>query len=154
MSGGRLERSQDNRMLGGVCGGLGEYLGIDATFVRLFFLLLVFGEGAGVLIYFVLWLILPPEESPASSLGSNVNRGAQEISERAREIGRSLRQGPSASNQQVSLIVGGALVIVGVIYLIDNLNLAWLGWLRFNVLWPAMLIVGGAFLLVRYLRGE
>jgi phage shock protein C len=150
----RLTRSQDNRMIGGVCGGLGEYLGIDATFVRLFFLLLAFGEGAGVLIYFVLWLILPSEENPESSLGSNVNRGAQEMSDRARELGGSLSRGPRASNQQISLIVGGALVVVGVIYLIDNLNLAWLGWLRFNVLWPAMLIVGGAFLLVRYLRGE
>jgi phage shock protein C len=150
----RLTRSQTNRMIGGVCGGLGEYLGIDATFVRLFFLLLAFGEGAGVLIYFVLWMILPPEGSQEGDLGSNVNRSAQEISERARELGKSIRQGPGASNQQISLIVGGALVLVGVIYLIDNLNLAWLGWLRFNVLWPSMLILGGAILLLRYLRGE
>jgi phage shock protein PspC (stress-responsive transcriptional regulator) len=150
----RLTRSQTNRMVGGVCGGLGEYLGIDATFVRLFFLLLAFGEGAGVLIYFVLWMILPPEGSQEGDLGSNVNRSAQEISERARELGQSIRQGPGASNQQISIIVGGALVLVGVIYLIDNLNLAWLGWLRFNILWPSMLILGGAILLLRYLRGE
>jgi len=150
----RLTRSQTNRMIGGVCGGLGEYLGIDATFVRLFFVLLAFGEGAGVLIYFVLWMILPVEGSPQGDIGANVNRGAQEVSERARELGESLRQGPGASSQQISLIVGGALILVGAIYLIDNLNLAWLGWLRFNVLWPAMLILGGVILLLRYMRGE
>jgi phage shock protein C len=150
----RLTRSQTNRMLGGVCGGLGEYFGIDATFVRLFFVLLVFGEGAGLLIYFLLWLILPVEGSQVGDLGSNVNRSAQEISERAREIGAGLRQGPGASSTQVSRMVGGALILVGVIYLIDNLNLAWLGWLRFNVIWPIMLILGGAILLLRYLRGE
>ena len=150
----RLTRSQSNRMIGGVCGGLGEYLGIDATFVRLFFLLLAFGEGAGVLIYFVLWMILPPEGSQEGDLGSNVNRSAQEMSERAREFGQSIRKGSLASNQQLSLVVGGALILVGVIYLIDNLNLAWLGWLRFNVIWPSMLILGGAILLLRYLRGE
>jgi phage shock protein C len=150
----RLTRSQTNRMLGGVCGGLGEYLGIDATFVRLFFVLLAFGEGAGLLIYFLLWLILPVEGNQVEDLGNNVSRGAQEISERAREIGAGLRQGPGASSKQASLMVGGALILVGAIYLIDNLNLAWLGWLRFNVIWPVMLILGGAILLLRYLRGE
>jgi len=150
----RLVRSQTNRMLGGVCGGIGEYLGIDATFVRLFFVLLVFGQGAGVLIYFLLWLLLPAEGAPGQDLGGNINTSAQEMSRRARELGSDLRQGPGAMSQRASLIVGAGLILVGLIYLIDNLNLAWLGWLRFNIIWPAALIAGGIVLLVRFLRGE
>lgn len=55
----RLIRSERNRMLAGVCGGLGEHFGVDPTLVRVAFVLLgVFG-GSGVLIYLVMWLIVP-----------------------------------------------------------------------------------------------
>lgn len=61
----KLYRSRENRMLGGVCGGLGEYFDIDPTLVRLLF---VFGAflgipGALTLIYLVM-LILVPQEAP------------------------------------------------------------------------------------------
>jgi len=53
-------------MLGGVCGGLAEYLGLDPTVVRLVFLLLFFLGGQGLLIYLIMWLIVP--EEPVSPL--------------------------------------------------------------------------------------
>ena len=61
----KLYRSRENRMLGGVCGGLGEYFDIDPTLVRVLF---VFGAflgipGALVLIYLVI-LVLVPQEAP------------------------------------------------------------------------------------------
>jgi len=61
----KLYRSRENRMLGGVCGGLGEYFDIDPTLVRLLF---VFGAflgipGALALIYLVM-LIMVPQEAP------------------------------------------------------------------------------------------
>jgi phage shock protein C len=57
----RLYRSRDNRMIGGVAGGLGEYLGMDPTIVRLIFILLAFGVGSGVLAYLVMMLVVPEE---------------------------------------------------------------------------------------------
>jgi phage shock protein C len=62
----KLYRSNENRMLGGVCGGLGEYFDIDPTLVRVLF---VFGAflgipGALVLIYLVM-LVMVPQEAPA-----------------------------------------------------------------------------------------
>ena len=57
----RLYRSRDNRMIGGVAGGLGEYLGIDPTIVRLLFILLTFGVGSGVLAYLIMMLVVPEE---------------------------------------------------------------------------------------------
>lgn len=55
----RLYRSRTEKMLGGVCGGLGELLDIDPTIVRLVFVLLALWGGSGVIIYIVLWLIAP-----------------------------------------------------------------------------------------------
>lgn len=153
MAESRLLRSQSNRMVAGVCGGLGEYLGIDPTFIRIFFLLLVFGEGAGVLIYMVLWILLPAQGS-AGGPESTIQQNAEEISTRARELGQEMSAGLRGNNRQVSLLVGVALVLIGSVYLLDNLNLAWLAWLRFSTLWPVLLILGGAVLLYRYLRGE
>ncbi len=92
MADSRLTRSRSNRMVAGVCGGLGDYLGIDPTFIRIFFLLLVFGEGAGVLIYMVLWILLPAEGS-AGDPGSTIQQNTGEISTRARELGQEMSAG-------------------------------------------------------------
>ena len=58
----KLYRSRKNKMLCGVCGGLGEYLGIDPTVVRLLVVLLSLScLGMGVIIYFVAAFIIPEE---------------------------------------------------------------------------------------------
>lgn len=56
---GRLYRNTDDKILGGVCSGVANYLNIDPAIVRLLFALLVFGAGTGVLVYILLWIILP-----------------------------------------------------------------------------------------------
>ena len=55
----RLYRSKDERMLAGVCGGIGEYLEVDPTLIRLAAVLLAFAGGPGFIAYIVLWLIVP-----------------------------------------------------------------------------------------------
>lgn len=56
----KLRKSRTNKMLAGVCGGIGEYLGWDPTIVRIIFLILVFSSfGTMVLFYFILALIMP-----------------------------------------------------------------------------------------------
>jgi phage shock protein C len=57
----RLYRSRDNRMIAGVAYGLGEFLGIDPTIIRLLFVFSVFLGGSGVLVYFVMMLVVPEE---------------------------------------------------------------------------------------------
>jgi phage shock protein C len=63
----RLVRSTSDRMLGGVCGGLARYFGIDATIVRLVFVLAVL-SGLSPLIYVILWVVMPQEGAPAPSV--------------------------------------------------------------------------------------
>jgi phage shock protein PspC (stress-responsive transcriptional regulator) len=56
----KLRKSRTDKMITGVCGGIAEYLGWDATIVRVIFTLLVFSSfGTMVLIYFILALIMP-----------------------------------------------------------------------------------------------
>ena len=58
----KLYRSKSDRMLGGVCGGLAQLLDIDPTIVRVVFVFLALLGGHGVLLYLILWLIMPPED--------------------------------------------------------------------------------------------
>ncbi|MCE1252971.1 MAG: PspC domain-containing protein [Anaerolineae bacterium] len=55
----KIYRSQTDKMLSGVCGGLAEKFNIDSSLVRLIFVLLAIFGGHGLLIYVILWLILP-----------------------------------------------------------------------------------------------
>jgi phage shock protein C len=57
----KLYRSLNNKMLGGVAAGLGEYLNIDPTIVRLGFVALALMGGPGLVVYLIMWLVVPPE---------------------------------------------------------------------------------------------
>lgn len=58
----KLYRSRTDKMIAGVCGGLGQYLSLDPTLIRLIFvLLLLLGVGTGLLIYLIMMIIVPLE---------------------------------------------------------------------------------------------
>ncbi len=58
----KLYRSNTDKMIAGVCGGLGTYFNVDPTLIRLIFaLLVVFGVGSGILLYIILAIIMPLE---------------------------------------------------------------------------------------------
>ena len=57
----RLTRS-NNKMIGGVGAGLAEYLDIDPTIVRIVWVLMVLFAGFGILLYIILWLIMPKQQ--------------------------------------------------------------------------------------------
>jgi phage shock protein C len=61
----RLRRSRTDRMLGGVCGGLAESLGVDAAVLRIGLVTLtVLGMGVGVVLYAAVWLLAPETDEP------------------------------------------------------------------------------------------
>ena len=146
----RLFRSQKNAILGGVCGGLAKYLDVDAVLVRLFFVLLALGNGIGVLIYFLLWMIVPLEgQKGLASLEDNIRIGSQEIAERTLEMRQDLAEMVHGRGSRMWLALGSALILLGVMLLLNNLHLPWLRWFNFDVLWPLVLIFGGLALLLR-----
>jgi phage shock protein C len=88
----RLYRSESNRMLGGVCGGLGEYFSIDPTIVRLLFAVtFLFGFGSPGLLYLLLWIVMPNESRLQSGEPYRFSDGVQEMSEKTRQVVNDVR---------------------------------------------------------------
>jgi len=61
----KLYRSRTNRMIAGVCGGLGEYFNIDPTLIRLAVVFFSLWWGGGILLYFIAWFVIPEEPETA-----------------------------------------------------------------------------------------
>jgi phage shock protein C len=100
----RLTRSLLDRMLGGVCGGLGTYLGINPWWVRIAFSALAFFTfGTGILVYIALWLALP-EQTLADIQTQRVGGGGGRV------------------HPETLVLIGGGVIIIGVLVLALNLG--------------------------------
>ncbi len=64
----RMYRDPDNRVIGGVCGGIAAYLDWDPVIVRVIFALLIFAGGFGLALYGILWIVLPEARTTAQKL--------------------------------------------------------------------------------------
>ncbi|MFC3908129.1 PspC domain-containing protein [Legionella dresdenensis] len=60
-SGKRLYRSRTDRMIAGVCGGLATYFEMDPSWVRILFILFLLLGGCAILVYLIMWLVVPKE---------------------------------------------------------------------------------------------
>ena len=68
----RLYRSRTNRKIAGVCGGLGEYLNIDPTIMRLIYIMVIlFSVGLGLIDYVLMWVVMPEEPERGSRVVDN-----------------------------------------------------------------------------------
>ena len=94
----RLTRSRTESMLAGVCGGLGEYFGVDPVIVRFIFVIVTLTSGLGVPVYLVLWLIMPkaspgsPPPTAPHNFGSEVAQLGQQFGQEAAQFGREMRE--------------------------------------------------------------
>lgn len=131
----RLYRSQTNKMLAGVCGGLAEYLNVDVTIVRLVWILLTLVGGSGIILYILAIFIIPQK--------ALVNDDPVSV--------------PIKKSTNAGRIFGFIILAVGIILLLDNLDI--FSFCRFwDISWefvlPAILIITGIYLLVRQKKTE
>lgn len=121
----RLYRSITNKIIGGVCGGLGEYFDVDPVLVRVITVLLFLATGFGILAYIIAWIIIPK---------------------------RPLDVVPVPANHEYSswskYLPGLILMAIGVILLIRE-SWFWFDWEDF---WPVILIAVGLLLIFRRSR--
>lgn len=73
-------------MIGGVCGGLGEYFNIDSTIVRLIFALIVIYGGSGLILYIILWIVVPSESNTKDTPEKTIEKNKGEIKEKAKGV--------------------------------------------------------------------
>lgn len=124
----QLTRSRDDRVIAGVCGGLGRYLGIDPVLVRIAALLLIFAGGAGLVLYVIGWVAMP-DEPEALSIG--LERSSSETA-------------PERTGG--ALVLGAVFVALGVFFLVDAI---WADFLSWRYIWPVALIAVGVAVLLR-----
>lgn len=129
----RLVRSDMDKMIAGVCGGLAAYLGIDPVLVRLAFVILLLASGVGLAIYVILWIVMP-----GAALGN------PEI----RIMDEEVYTDPSTLKGRFSpaATVGVLLILFGAFFLLSQMG----GVPGF--IWPLILIAAGVYYLVRRAR--
>ncbi len=96
-----LMRSRNEVMIEGVCGGLAEYFHIDPVIVRLIFVLVTLTSGVGLLVYPVLWLVMPKSGAPARSDPAMLPYNAEEWRQRAHAFGEEAAQVGQQFRQEI-----------------------------------------------------
>ncbi len=139
----KLYRSIKNRYVGGVCGGLADYFNVDVVIIRLlFFVALVIG-GGGLLAYIILWIVVP--EEPATRY-YNARQNYEDDEREEKPPYEESHPNPESASEQSrkgNLIGGLILVVIGVLFLINNFVTD----IDFGDLWPVLLIIAGIVVL-------
>lgn len=136
-----LYRSETNKVLGGVCGGLGEVFGIDPTVVRAIFALATLFGGSGLLFYIILWVIIPSESKLSRSSDENVRENIQEMKLRAETFTKEFGERGDSSKT----IFGVLLLVFGGMLLLGNFGYAYL--FNFQKLWPLLIVILGIYII-------
>lgn len=87
----KLYRSEKNRVFGGVAAGLGEYFDIDPTLVRVLFVLVTLAGGSGILIYLILWVLVPSASKIEPISEDTVKDNIEEIKNKVEDLANEVR---------------------------------------------------------------
>lgn len=165
-----LYRSQKNRIIGGVAGGLGEYFGVDVVLVRLLWVLAIFLGGGGLFVYVIAWIIIPDETQAFTGPVRRTERrgrpaGTMQAEREAGEEGEKADYNGETHASAAAQQAGGAagrehawqdtgtqrrrnagliLIGLGIIFLIYQV---FGPFIRFG--WPLILVILGFYLLIR-----
>jgi phage shock protein PspC (stress-responsive transcriptional regulator) len=141
-----LRRSSTNKVLAGVAGGLGEFFNIDPTIIRIIFILLTVFSGSGILIYLILWLIMPSDKTTSNLNNNRLRENASEISDQARSFAHNLSF--NGKNREDSRFWWGLIIIIfGFLALFHNFGLFEI--FSIGKLWPIILVIIGIMILNR-----
>lgn len=117
----RVRRSRQDRVIGGVCGGLAQYLQVDPVLLRIAAVALALSGGAGVVAYIVAWILIPEATGPEPAPSERVEN----------------RHG-------LAVAAGAALVAVGGLLLLNQV----VPWFNAAIVWPIMVVIVGALVLI------
>jgi phage shock protein PspC (stress-responsive transcriptional regulator) len=141
-------------MIGGVAGGIAEYFDIDPVIIRAIFIISLLGWGMSLIVYIVLWIIVPDESKIISKneIFSSIDNDEdeQEFSSKYQTTSSSFdndkKKNIKNHRSEARKIFGGVILIVfGIVLLLDNI----LQYSVFEQFWPVVLIIFGIFILMR-----
>ena len=142
----KLYRSRKNKVIAGVCGGLGEYFNIDPVVIRIIAVILFLWGGSGILAYIIAWIIIPWEEEIISDKKPKTK---EEKSVKKKEA--------VSSGDSGILIIGVILIVIGALFLMRNFPFfdGYYWWVKHQlrlIFWPGILILIGIFMIFRSLK--
>ena len=137
MSESRLTRSETDKIVAGVCGGIASYLDIDTVFIRLAFVLLFFASGIGLAIYLIMWIVMPRETIIAAS-------DAEVMQDNIKDLKETVSSGAGKVSKPAT--IGLIMIMLGAYFLLAELGIV--GWVSGAIL-PLLIIGGGIFLIWR-----
>ncbi len=141
----RLYRSRTNKTFGGVSGGLANYFNIDIVLVRVAFVLLALFGGGGLLIYIVMWIVIPVEPIGTKPHSNNYNTSTDGKAYDDCEVIVDDDSGNNKpeKNSRSALMAGVILIFLGLLFLVDRL----MPWYNITDFWPLILVVVGVILI-------
>lgn len=143
----RLYRSRTNTVIGGVCGGLGEYLNVDPILFRILFALALIIGGSGLLVYIILWIVIPERKEIPIQMN---NQNEEPMTDTGNQTENVNKQGEPRKPEKNdgNLWAGLILITLGGIFLIDR----FVPRIDFGDLWPLILIVVGVILITKSIQ--
>ncbi len=158
----KLYRSETDIIIAGVAGGLGDYFDLDPALLRLIFLVITLAGGSGILLYLILWIVLPSESSLNRGVATEetVKENVKEIEKKAKDMANSVssKKEKKSENSKMSKDsdnnnshireprhwFGVFLLVLGSLWLLRNMGL-----IDPDILWPVVLVVIGVLIIVR-----
>lgn len=141
----RLYKSRKDKVISGICGGIGEYFGVDPVLVRVIAVLLFFFGGTGVIAYIVGMIIIPVEPLQTDDNEKKETEKKETPKEESSEY---------KHTDTGALIIGIIFLIAGFMFLMRNFNFFdfhfW--WIRDQIklfFWPGILVVLGVLLVFK-----
>ncbi len=142
----KLYRSKNDRIISGICGGMGVYFAVDPVIFRILFVLLAL-SGVGVLLYIILIFVIPLEGEQNGSVGidddkfkEQIRNSAEDLKNDAHEFARKIRSNEhwfAGRRNGFALII----ILIGLIALLHQvMPVPWLG---FSVIGPLIIILIG-----------
>ncbi len=133
----KLYKSQTDKMLAGVCGGIAEYLNVDSTVIRLLWLLVILLGGSGIILYILAWAIIPSNQKESVQTVEKV-----ETIETSDDFNNEAKTEP---RNESSKNMGIILLIVGLIILFTQIAPIYIPWTK---IWPVLIIALGLYLII------
>ncbi len=132
-----LYRSDSNKVIAGVCAGIAEYFDIDPIIVRISLVAITLLGGSGILIYIILWIIMPSQSRIGVNSEDNIRDNVEEIKTKARKI----------AGKDRKVLLGIILLKLGFSFLMSNFGIIhpW----YFSKLWPLIIIAFGIAMLTK-----
>jgi uncharacterized integral membrane protein len=131
---------------------MAKYFDIDPTIIRIIAVLSILFDGAGIIAYIILAIVIPSEKSRAAEPKDAVKENIEELKTSADNFGKEVRETFSASSPQSRpelrnrrVWFGIILIAIGVVIVLTNFNIFW--WFQWKYLWPVMLIIIGALVI-------